>query len=1103
MPSRAAQRAARAVGGDHVARLARVRTAPVRTSRSVGAAAPRSAGDLGAEQHAVRGDARRQQQRLDVVLRDAGGLDRAEHAALRAARVADRRSRRPPAAAASVSASSIVQVDVGAALAHGVLQPPAAHQLHRAQAEHGGARVRGQDAAALDEQARDVVARELDRGGEAGRAGAGDQDGGRRAWRAIVRRAAGARAHEQRLLNRRAVRSDSAHAVAARRARSRARVRRRGAGGRLGRRRRGRPARPASARRGSPPRPRRARARGRAVEWVRATRSARPRSRSARSRRCCRRRALPEGVELLARARDALAAARGRAPAGAVRRRRAAARRRLGRARPPARGRRRGVRARHRAARRAGAGRAARAVEGRAVRRCSSCGALARDEVEALLAAGARRPGRRRAASSALWELTRGNALFLRELVRHGVDRGLLAEDGGVWRWRGALEAGTRLAQLVDLRIEDVGAARTRACWSWSPSAAPLELDLLGPTSLEALERARARGAPHRRGGGGSRTSRIRCTARRCARGSRRRALDAIRTRLADAVEARGARRGGDLLRVADVAARRRRGRRRRAVHARGRARRWRRSTRRSAERLARAAVQAERRLRRPAGARPARSPRPAAAPRRRAAARRARAGGARRRCASARSRWRRARNLFWALDRAADADAVLRTAERRVRRRRPLRHELAAQRVRLTAADGRPQAALAAARAAAATTRAVDERARIDRRAGRGRGAALVRARPTRRSRWPRRGCRSRGAASDELPHAEAVLLGMRALALRLAGRLAEATTESAAAPTSCFAPGGRRPATAVEANIARPDLARARPRRGRRCASAARAPRCCATATPSGMLAFALAGVAQAAAQAGDAGRGAQRAVAELERTPLGHKGFAVELGAGARLERRGGRRALARAGARPRRGRRSPRARGQDAYAVRALHDALPARRPGRRRARARASSPAGRRPVRRGRGRARRGARRRRRRRAARGRRALRRARRAARRRRGGRRRGRRPPRRRPAGRAPAPPPRAPALWLTQCEGARPPTLLGAPEAAEPDAARARDRAARRRRVEQPRDRRRASCLRAHRRQPPAERVPQARRDAPAGPPRVLTATPRPGFGAVRR
>ena len=248
-----------------------------------------------------------------------------------------------------------------------------------------------------------------------------------------------------------------------------------------------------------------------------------------------------------------------------------------------------------------------------------------------------------------------------------------------------------------------------------------------------------------------------------------------------------------------------------------------------------------------------------------------------------------------------------------------------------------------------------------------------------------------------------------MRALALRLAGRLVEATTLSERAYEVLLA---RRsaPATAVEANmLGLIWLARGRVRTALRfCRESAALLR---DGDAVGMLAFALAGVGQAAAQAGEPDA-ARAAIAEMERTPLGHKGFAVELelarawsaAASGELSRA---RALAReAGA-------LARSRGQDAYAVRALHElcrlgdpatAAPelarARRPGRR-------------AVRRDRGRARRRARRRRRGRAAGGRRALRGPGRAARGRRGGGRRGRRPPRRRPAGERRAPPPRAPA------------------------------------------------------------------------------------------
>src|SRR3954464_7618941 len=49
----------------------------------------------------------------------------------------------------------------------------------------------------------------------------------------------------------------------------------------------------------------------------------------------------------------------------------------------------------------------------------------------------------------ALWELTQGNALFVRELVHYGTARDMPAEDGGVWRWHGELGVGARLAELV------------------------------------------------------------------------------------------------------------------------------------------------------------------------------------------------------------------------------------------------------------------------------------------------------------------------------------------------------------------------------------------------------------------------------------------------------------------------------------------------------------------------------------------------------------------------------------------------------------------------------------------------------------------------------
>jgi hypothetical protein len=144
-------------------------------------------------------------------------------------------------------------------------------------------------------------------------------------------------------------------------------------------------------------------------------------------------------------------------------------------------------------------------------------GELARGEVESLLDAALGGPIDGRSVT-ALWELTRGNALFLRELVRHGVDRGLLAPDGGVWRWRGDVTAGTRLAELVDLRIEDAGTSGRRVL-ELVAVGAPLDVGLLEPAELTRSRRwseaSSWSAAPT--AGDGSSTWPTRCTARRCA----------------------------------------------------------------------------------------------------------------------------------------------------------------------------------------------------------------------------------------------------------------------------------------------------------------------------------------------------------------------------------------------------------------------------------------------------------------------------------------------------------------------------------------------------------------------------------------------------------
>jgi DNA-binding CsgD family transcriptional regulator len=535
--------------------------------------------------------------------------------------------------------------------------------------------------------------------------------------------------------------------------------------------------------------------------------------------------------------------------------------------------------------------------------------ALTRAEVDDLLAAGLGAPVDG-VTATALWDVTRGNALFLRELVRHGVDHGLLADDGGLWRWRGRVEAGTRLPELVDLRVEEVG-PDARELLELVAVGGPVELGLL-PGPLEELER---RELVERRTDGRRRfvdvahplhgeAVRARLTPTR---------LDTVRAHLADAVQRTGARRAGDLLRIATW---------RLEAGATGDGALFARAAVRAlaahdpalAERLARAAVQAgagfdaqlaHGRALAAAGRGPeaealleALGPRAQTDPERAAVA------------------LARARNLFWALDRADDADAVLRDAEAAVADA-GLCHELTAQRVRLTAGRARPREALDAARPLLADDR-VPERARTTAALGAvealftsGRTDAAV----ALAERWLPAARRT----GNELPHAEPVLLGMRAMALRLNGRLVEATTLSERAYALRLE---RRsaPGTAVEANsLGLIWLARGRVQTALRfCRESAALLR---DSDPVGMLAFALAGIGQAAGQTGEADT-AQAAVAEMDRTPLGHKGWAIELEL-ARAWSTAATGALQRARAVARDAAADARSSGQDAYAVSALH------------------------------------------------------------------------------------------------------------------------------------------------------------------------------------
>jgi DNA-binding CsgD family transcriptional regulator len=475
--------------------------------------------------------------------------------------------------------------------------------------------------------------------------------------------------------------------------------------------------------------------------------------------------------------------------------------------------------------------------------------------------------------ASALWELARGNALFVRELVLYGIERGVLVEAGGIWHWRGEVAAGTRLASLVGSRLESLGSSEYSVLEVVAVGA-PLEVGLLDPEEVAALGVLEAQGmverAPDNRRRSVDVVHPLHGEVVRGHLGRTR--LEAIQHRLANALEARGGHRRDDVPRLAM----------------------WRLQSGGSADPalFVRAAEQALAALDFTLAHRFARAALQAGGGfEARLALGRALAGAGRAREAErllgeleeqARDDGQRAavaialaRHLFWSQVRPRDADAALRRAEQAVSDA-GLRDELVAQRVRLVAAQGRPQKALVAAtpllndpgvheparlQAAITVGECLISRGRL------GEAIAVTEA-------WQPIARRHR----NELPLAEPVLLMERASALRFAGRLVEATELARESYDLALA---RRSAqtTAVEATaLGLIWLARGRVRTAlrffRESAVLLR------DVDAVGMLAWALAGIGQAAAQAGEA-KVACDAVAEMEHSPLGHAGFECELG------------------------------------------------------------------------------------------------------------------------------------------------------------------------------------------------------------------------------
>ena len=151
-----------------------------------------------------------------------------------------------------------------------------------------------------------------------------------------------------------------------------------------------------------------------------------------------------------------------------------------------------------------------------------------------------------------LWEVSQGNALYLRELLIGAIDSGALTETGGIWSLSRPLTAPGRLVELVSARLSGL-AAETVAVIELLAAGEPLGVPVLEKiANPAALEDAEAQGVVQVYQDGRRTIARLAHPVygealRQSLPRSRLRRISAV---LAGAIEATGARRREDLLRL-------------------------------------------------------------------------------------------------------------------------------------------------------------------------------------------------------------------------------------------------------------------------------------------------------------------------------------------------------------------------------------------------------------------------------------------------------------------------------------------------------------------------------------------------------------------------
>ncbi|HEY2657793.1 MAG TPA: LuxR C-terminal-related transcriptional regulator [Solirubrobacteraceae bacterium] len=155
------------------------------------------------------------------------------------------------------------------------------------------------------------------------------------------------------------------------------------------------------------------------------------------------------------------------------------------------------------------------------------------------------------ATALALWEVTRGNVLFVHELVLDGLEAGVLTREVDVWRWSGSMRAGGRVGEIVRARIGKLSEAE-RSALELVAFGEPIGVAVVEPlVAEEVLEDLARRGLMTLEPLGRRWDARLAHPLYGEVLRGQAPAPRALAGRLADALDATGARRREDLLRLA------------------------------------------------------------------------------------------------------------------------------------------------------------------------------------------------------------------------------------------------------------------------------------------------------------------------------------------------------------------------------------------------------------------------------------------------------------------------------------------------------------------------------------------------------------------------